>query len=503
LSIEILTASIYKKFPKAQIKNFAVDNNFSQKSTRAVLEGIRRNKTDVVGISIPQSTYELSIDLISSIVKEKQQTKIVLGHAIPTYSPYSFLEKFPQVIIVRGWGEESFQLLIQHFYFNNPPNIAYIPNLFYISNNQIITTITKWPNEIISPNRITGKGYFPRIEASRGCQYNKCSFCTRPPCNNGKLTSTWRRKNLPTVINEIKDIAIHGNTVFTFTDEDFVGSDIMGAIEIGNTIKQIGNLKFSLSVRADNILNHSDTDSQKLERRRLFKLLKEAGLYQVFVGLESLSNTQLKRYGKNISIKDNIKAISELKKIGINYEIGFMLFDPLLTMDELDENLSMLQKTKFWMNIGQLYNYLRPQIDSAYLNLLNKVQINNKYNPDMISYDYDFINKDINSIYHYARMWLNEFDPIYLRARSLKNNYQDQCYIDFINNIRFLQFELLKYLFINTQKKTMINLSIYNYQRRKLIEQLHNGMVKGGNNSSEVTLELNKLCEKFLAENPQ
>ena len=222
---------------------------------------------------------------------------------------------------------------------------------------------------------------------------------------------------------------------------------------------------------------------------------------------ESFEQIILNRFDETIAVlsamKDNIKAISELKKIGINYEIGFMLFDPLLTMDELDENLSMLQKTKFWMNIGQLYNYLRPQIDSAYLNLLNKVQINNKYNPDMISYDYDFINKDINSIYHYARMWLNEFDPIYLRARSLKNNYQDQCYIDFINNIRFLQFELLKYLFINTQKKTMINLSIYNYQRRKLIEQLHNGMVKGGNNSSEVTLELNKLCEKFLAENPQ
>jgi radical SAM superfamily enzyme YgiQ (UPF0313 family) len=61
-------------------------------------------------------------------------------------------------------------------------------------------------------------------------------------------------------------------------------------------------MQFSLSLRVDNVYNPKESDTLTLRRLNLFRLLKEAGLSLVYFGVESLSDTQLKRYGKGVRV---------------------------------------------------------------------------------------------------------------------------------------------------------------------------------------------------------
>ena len=272
-----------------------------------------------------------------------------------------------------------------------------------------------------------------------------------------------------------------GKSAFTFTDEDFIGSDLDGAIEIVQDLLSIHGLHFSFSVRADNIVNVYDSDDQMAKRQSLFETLVDAGLYQIFVGIKSLSASQLKRYGKKISVESNVRAIEELNRIGVNYEAGFILFDPLLSQQELLENIIILERTQMWQKTGNLFNHLRPQKNSSYINLLDKMNFRGDYDPDTISFETSFVDGGVEEIYRVGLQWFNEFNHIYLLARSIKNNCNDQCYEKFIYSFRALQFQYLKHLTscISTKSRIDTNNDKKKFYRNglKLVKELLRAMV--------------------------
>jgi hypothetical protein len=72
--------------------------------------------------------------------------------------------------------------------------------------------------------------------------------------------------------------------------------------------------------------------------------MKAAGLYYVYMGLESGSEEGLTTLNKDITVEENLRAVDILKSLGLVYEFGFMLFDPSTTFDSVRDNVAFLRR---------------------------------------------------------------------------------------------------------------------------------------------------------------
>jgi GT2 family glycosyltransferase len=88
----------------------------------------------------------------------------------------------------------------------------------------------------------------------------------------------------------------------------------------------------------------------------LLRLLKEAGLRQVLLGIESGSERVLRRWRKGATVEQNRRAIETINKAGIALEPGFILFDAHTTAQELGESLGFLRSTG--LDVSPMPTYL-------------------------------------------------------------------------------------------------------------------------------------------------
>jgi radical SAM superfamily enzyme YgiQ (UPF0313 family) len=75
----------------------------------------------------------------------------------------------------------------------------------------------------------------------------------------------------------------------------------------------------------------------------LFRKLRDAGLFLVYMGLESGTEQGLKVLNKEMSVEQNLAAVRTLKELELNVSYGFMLFDPSSTFESVRENLVFLK----------------------------------------------------------------------------------------------------------------------------------------------------------------
>ena len=192
LSIEILAAAARERYPQSEIRCIPLNHTSEEEKINYAISIIDLSSPNIIGISIPQSTYLLSVNLMEAIYRDNPSANVIIGHALPTYAPEIFLNKFPRSIIVRGWGEESFTQLIENILEHRTP-LSDIPNLCFWKNGQLSMTLVRWPSKIIKPYRESPERFFSRVEASRGCHHDVCTFCTRPPQPDNMLP--WVRRS--------------------------------------------------------------------------------------------------------------------------------------------------------------------------------------------------------------------------------------------------------------------------------------------------------------------
>ena len=128
-----------------------------------------------------------------------------------------------------------------------------------------------------------------------------------------------------------------GVRVFLFQDDDFPLWGRAGkawVAELADEIRARGlheRAIWKISCRAEYV----ETD--------LFSHLKDAGLYLVYMGLESGSEEGLEVLNKRISVDTNLQAVQTLKDLDVLVEYGFMLFDPSSTFDSIQTNVEFLR----------------------------------------------------------------------------------------------------------------------------------------------------------------
>jgi len=120
-----------------------------------------------------------------------------------------------------------------------------------------------------------------------------------------------------------------------FSDDNFIGPGKMGkerAVAIAEEIIRRGvRVRFSIACRANDV------------ERETLAALKKAGLKGVFLGIESGVQRALDSFNKGVTVEDNRRAAFLIRQLDLDLILGFIMFDPDTTLEEILENLAFLR----------------------------------------------------------------------------------------------------------------------------------------------------------------
>jgi ribosomal peptide maturation radical SAM protein 1 len=165
------------------------------------------------------------------------------------------------------------------------------------------------------------------VEFSRGCWWNRCNFC-----NLNLQWCGYRFKKTTQVLSEVQKLANkYGCLDFSFTD------NMLPPKESLKFFSQTGASSLDLNFFAEIRPTKEDSDINNY-----YLTCRRGGLSSIQVGIESLSNSLLKKMDKGTSVIDNIAAMRASLEYYIKLEGNLILQFPGSTSSEVDETLANL-----------------------------------------------------------------------------------------------------------------------------------------------------------------
>ncbi len=351
---------------KHQIADVTMIDMQMGQTVRDVAKECMCRRPDLIGMSVNFGQKEIALELLQMLHTKipYPQPVMMVGNVIPTFSPQEFFDLFPSLIICTNEGEYTLADMAK--YLKGDLAIDQVRGILRLDgeSGKIIkkssppVDIRKVPTPALDSIRELAKyrGALT-LEASRGCDYSACTFCPR----QHKLSS-WRPMPANQVLKQVDDLNLMSRTFgikphIFFADEEFIGelpdgSEAQRVIDIVDGIKERGNpIRFDIAVRADSVYDPRHDLNWNVRRLKMWKKCQEAGVDRVFIGVESGSRSQLKRFGKGTTPEQNIVALRMLSALGIDLRIGFVMFDQLMVgTDDLNDNMSFLERTDAIMN---------------------------------------------------------------------------------------------------------------------------------------------------------
>jgi anaerobic magnesium-protoporphyrin IX monomethyl ester cyclase len=367
-----------------------------------ILKAIKEEDPAIVGFSVIYQYYiDKFISLLNFLRDEGITSHFTAGGHYPSLK-YKDLLTFTNSLdsIVRFEGEYTLLELADHIFAGT--NWKQTEGIAFKSGDVIITNplrpfekdLDRFPYPFRPPPREYAFGKkFTTIIAGRGC-IHRCSFCN--------LREFYRQSNGPVkrirkpemVVREMEYLYYEKRcSVFLFEDDDFPVKTSKGSEWIIKFCEELAGKGLSKK-----ILWKINCRSDEVEEE-LFALMKRNGLYMVFIGIDDGTDAGLKGLNKHITVETNLKGISILKKLGIGFDYGFMLFQPLTTFRTLNENLNFLKELCHDGYNTVMFNKLRPYYETRVeKELLNAGRM--KGNPGY--FDYDFMEQPMNDYYNYV-----------------------------------------------------------------------------------------------------
>lgn len=301
-------------------------------------EIVRRDPT-LVGISVHgQILAESTWHIVQMIRSKGGQAHICLGGYFPSAEHRRLLEKWKEIdSVVRGEGEYTFLQLAQRVLsgrlLTDVDGVTYRSEGRIIVNHrrQRISRLDVLP--LVARDTLSAvlqEGGSAQVVAGRGCVHSRCSFCsTAAFYNNAGFRHVRSPQN---VVEEIASIVNrYGCNFFRFSDDNFIEQSA-NSLQWVNTFRQeIGERKFRISFR---INARADCIN-----REIMANLKRVGLWEVSVGLETMSEDTMDLYSKGTTINDNINALNILESLDIRYKPSFILFNPYVTWSALKSTI--------------------------------------------------------------------------------------------------------------------------------------------------------------------
>ena len=301
---------------------------------------------------------------------------------------------------VRGEGEASIKLLLETVIGNG--DFSSVPNLCYRTPTEVacnprsgaVHDLDRLP--FASRDQVfIGPFRSARIATSRGCT-SRCSFCNAPHAGNTFTGKVWRGRSPESVVDEIESIyREHRVRDFEFVDSTF--EDPGGTPKAKERIATIArlilqrNLKitFGCCVQAQN---------WKIDDLWLIRLLKQAGLQRVLIGVESGSTETLRSWFKKATVADNHRAVELFRTNGVYVNMGFIMFHPHSTRQNVMENAAFL-KAAGCHNLRLLCTRMEVYPGTELLERLrSQGLLRSDYDATLNPYAYTFVDAEIEKL---------------------------------------------------------------------------------------------------------
>jgi ribosomal peptide maturation radical SAM protein 1 len=294
----------------------------------------------LIGFSVCFSQLPASLFAARAIKKKWPQVTIVFGGSTCTKAlGSSLLNIFTEIeYIITGEGELPLAHLLEHLKQNTHPDH---PSL--VSRSPALPTSTAGSaaveiedlsllplpdyHDYFQQMKTAGLDFIPALplEFSRGCWWNKCSFC-----NLNLQWQGYRFKRSQQVTDEVGTMtATYQCLDFTFTDNAL-------------PVKE-ADLFFAAMAAGDMDLNFF-AEIRTLRKPETYAAYRRGGLNSVQVGIESLSDTLLTRMRKGTTVMENVAAMKFSQAAGMVLDGNLILEFPGSTDREVQETLQVLDK---------------------------------------------------------------------------------------------------------------------------------------------------------------
>ncbi|MBD3188481.1 radical SAM protein [Candidatus Bathyarchaeota archaeon] len=314
-----------------------IDATAERLNTHRLLEKIEKFSPDIIGITTMVSFARRAVVTGKWIKARLNDIPVIYGGPWATVEFKEILSSGAGDYVAIGEGEHTVVELLSCL--KRGESLHEVKGLAFLHEGEIITTPPRpycenldalpFPNWSLFPKPrhyffdSKGTTFYP-IMTSRGCPLG-CIHCTKK-IHGYKI----RYKSVERVIAEIAFLhgRFHADEII-IADDNF-NHDIDRAEEICDGIMKLDfkiHLRFSNGIRAD-----------KLTPRLAWKL-KQAGAYDIALGIESGNQQIVYKIGKNLDLDTVRRATSILKKLNIISRGFFMIGLP-------HENIHTLVDTK-------------------------------------------------------------------------------------------------------------------------------------------------------------
>ena len=362
----------------------------------------------IIGFSLIFQFYILQYKQIIGMLREAGiDCHFTMGGHFPSLSHVQTLNMVPQLdSVVRFEGEMT--LLELADVIGNGREWRTVPGLAFRAENQpetdtsdnIATTpmralvddldLLPYPDRNYEPETAIGHKALPLL-ASRGCA-RTCSFCSIQTFYRAAPGKIVRTRKPALVVEEMRSLYLdRGIRIFLFQDDDF---PLFGpvwrrwAASFVSELHRSGlssRVIWKMNCRADSV----DPD--------VFASMRDAGLYLVYMGLESGNEEGLKTLHKQITVEQNLRAVQLLKQVGLLFEFGFMLFDPGSTLDSVRANLNFLRTILADGCAAAVFCRMLPYDGTP---IKDELERTGRLKGDIVKPDYDFLDPRTNALYH-------------------------------------------------------------------------------------------------------
>ena len=304
------------------------------------------SKYSLIGFSVTYDQLKSSIFLSRKIKQRYPDIPIVFGGAYCNGDlGISLLKTFSEIdFIVSGEGEETLTTLFKNL---AKKKFAAIKGLGWRDNGNVKFNgfSEKLPLDSLpmpeyedyfhelencSPNFKNAIRYHLNIpvEGSRGCWWNRCTFC-----NLNSQYNDYREKSVERVIEEVKK-QVNKYQCHSICFVDNV-QRIKNFDKLMSGLKELNkDLNIFLEIRAGRL------------KKQDYRLMRDAGVTRVQIGIEAFGNKYLKKMNKGVTNIENLAAIKYCQEVGILIIYNLIINYPnedQCDLQEASENIKFLK----------------------------------------------------------------------------------------------------------------------------------------------------------------
>ncbi|MDQ1471083.1 MAG: anaerobic magnesium-protoporphyrin monomethyl ester cyclase [Bryobacterales bacterium] len=382
-----------------QEHGYVVDMVDIRDGAESIASGLIGRPPLVVGFSLIFQYFLPRYRHLATMLRNVGVTShFTIGGHYPSLCHDELLRNFPELnSVVRYEGEQTLPELVDRI--RDGGDWRQISGIAYLADRDIVVTEPRplvhdldtlpFPYRPYEPEQIGGYKTLPLL-ASRGCA-RRCSFCSIHTFYRTAPGKVVRARKPEKIVEEMLSLQQRFNArVFLFQDDDFPlwgnagrrwADELIGRIQDSGLTE---STVWKISCRGEYV------------EPELFSRLRDAGLFLVYMGIESGVDQGLKILHKEMTVEQNLAAIRTLKEIGIQFSYGFMLFDPSSTFDSVRENVGFLRKIVGDGSAAATFCRMLPYGGTPIRDHLAK---EGRLRGDLTHPDYEFLDTRLNQYY--------------------------------------------------------------------------------------------------------